>query len=368
MRAITHTAPLTGLVISVAAIPAQGTFMDVVLDPESDYAPFVLREVLSIHINYPQNGNLSEFLDGRHQDLVVEAGLEDVGVQQLMDGLNNKIRSDGSRASVEDLAIKYHFYMVGGNGTTTVEFAAVLVGNITGYAISADRGRMLVDLGWRGLGLNESVSVGGFDISFPLKVLRDREPVIYDLVQGEAFRDYRPQRGGPHDLASDAEANISLQLIDSDTVLDQPMWNWSRDLFPEPLTKWGGTVPLPSDMRAKAVGHPATIWSIGTHSYIHTPRLAVVHWSLAVANGTHPAISGNISYEIRTHQHLDSVVIAVIGIAKLDVLDGVEVAVVDAREPKISFMVAIYVATGLAATGAGLFVVFRSRAQKNRKG
>ena len=191
MHAIAYAVLLAGLA-AVTAVPAQSTLMDVVLNPEANSSPFWMREVLSIHINYPLNGSLSEFLDGRSWHLAVGAGLEDAGVRQLMDGLNDKIRSDGSQSSVGDLTVEYVFYLSGRDHVTYMDFMAMLTGNITGYATPADHGRTLVDLGWRGLGLNESVSVGGFNINFPLEVLRYREPVIYDLVRGAVSHGHIP--------------------------------------------------------------------------------------------------------------------------------------------------------------------------------
>ena len=367
MSAIAYAVLLAGLA-TVTVVPAQSTFMDVVLNPEADSSPFIMRESLRISINYPQNGSLSEFLDGRFWHLAVKAGLEDAGVRQLMDSLNNKIRSDGSQSSVDDLTVEYVFYLNGSDHATYMRFTAMLTGNITGYATPVDQGRTRVDLDWRGLGLNESVSVGGFDITFPLEVLRDREPVIYDLVQGEVFGGVQPQsRGGPHDLAPDAKANVSLRLVDSDTVLGQPVENWDYNLFTEPLTEGEAHRLVHHNIYTGVVGHPATVWRMGPSGYNGNPGPDLEHWSLTVANGTHPAILGNISYDLSTNQDFDKVTIVVIGIAELDMVDGIEVAVVEAREPEILPAAVIYVAVGLAAVGGGLFVVFRHRVQKNGK-
>ena len=365
MRVVVYAILLAGLA-AVTAVPVQGNFMEVVLNPEADSSPFIMIKQLSIIIDYPQNGSLSEFLDGRIWHLTVEAGLEDAGVQQLMDDLNSKIRSDGSQSSVSGLTVEYLSSLNGSDDATYIAFKARLNGNITGYATPADQGRTLVDLGWRGLGLNESVSVGGFDINFPLEVLRDHEPVIYDLVQGEVFGDVHPQsRGGPHGSAPDAEANVSLRLVDSDMVLGQPMETWHYTLFTEPLTRGEAQRLLSHGIDTEVVGHPATVWSAG---YSRNIGVYLEPWSLTVANGTHPDIPGNISYDLSTKQYFDRVTIVVVGIAELDMLDGIEVAVVEAKEPEDILPAAvIYVAVGLAAAGGGLFVVFRHRAQKNEK-
>ena len=182
-------------------------------------------------------------------------------------------------------------------------------------------------------------------------------------VRGEVFGDVHPQsRGGPHGPALDVEANVSLRLVDSDTVLEQPMENWDYDLFSEPLAEGESQRLVHRDIRTGAVGHPVTVWSIDPSDYSFNPGLDLVHWSLTVTNGTHPAIPGNISYDLSTHQDFDEVTIVVVGIAELDVLDGIEVAVVEVGEPEEIYpAVAIYVVVGLAAAGGGIFAVFRHR-------
>ena len=174
MRVAACAVLLAGL--AAAVIPAHGTYMEAVLDPGADYSPFMMREVLIIHIDYPQNGILSEYLNGSYRVLAVKAGPEDSGVQQLAASLNDKIRSDGSRATVEGLVVEYAFRLHGGNSTTYMEFKVDLTGNITDYTMVADSGGALVDLGWRGLGSNQSITVDGVDINVPLNVLRDHSP------------------------------------------------------------------------------------------------------------------------------------------------------------------------------------------------
>ena len=368
MRATLFAALLAGLAATPAA---HGTYMDVVLDPDADSSPFVVVEHLSMLIEYPPNGSLSEFMDGRHWNLDIEAGPDDPGVQHLMASLNDKMRSDGSGASVKNLTVSYSAQLDGGSSYTGVDFRIMLTGSISGYTATTEHGETLVDLGWRGLGTDESIVIGGVDVNIPLNVLRDHERVIYDLIQDEGFWDYQrlyDESHDPYDLALGAEEVkiSSMRLINSDTVLDVPMAGWDTSHH-EPLPEWGARNMFHPNTFAGAVGHAVTLWSVGTGLIIdkESPP-GTVEWHLAATNSTHPAISGKISYDLWTKQSRDRATVAVIGGAELDVRDGVEVAVVEAAvaeagKPEILPVAAIYVAAGLAATGVGLFAASRRR-------
>ena len=87
----------------------------------------------------------------------VVARSEDHGVQQLTASLNDKIRSHGSQARVNDLIVEYRFHLTGRETNTLLDFSIVLTGNITNYVIAKDHLTTIMDLGWRSLGSNESV-------------------------------------------------------------------------------------------------------------------------------------------------------------------------------------------------------------------
>ena len=188
MRTVLCTALLAGLMVAGTIAPALGAQLDAHLDPDTNSSPFKITYQRTAFIEYPQGGNLATHLDGTEWTLEGMAGIEDPAVQRLMNSLNSQIRSDGSLASVDDLNVEYSFHLTGRNVNTSLDFKVVLTGNIINYVITSDQLRTLIDMGWRGLSSSESVVIDGVDVNIPLNMLRDNEPVIYDLVQGTEGR------------------------------------------------------------------------------------------------------------------------------------------------------------------------------------
>ena len=99
----------------------------------------------------------SLFLDYTERVFRVMIRSEDHDVQQLTASLNDKIRAHGSQARVDDLIVEYIFHLTRQDTNTLLDFIVVLTGNIANYVIAKDQFTTIMDLGWRGLGSNESV-------------------------------------------------------------------------------------------------------------------------------------------------------------------------------------------------------------------
>lgn len=412
MRVVICAVLLAGLAAGTVA-PASGTSLEAYLDPRADSSPFKIDSRLGIIIQYQEGGSLSEFLDGRTRVLEVSAGPEDPGVQQLMARLNDKIRSDGSVARVADLAVEYRFQLGANPIDAGISYKVVLTGNITNYTIATDRGGALVDLGWRGLGTDESVVIDGVDISIPLNVLRDHEPAVYDLVRNaERWEEHWfDVAGAPyHYIAMDGDgAEISsTRLIDLGPMLERPMAGWYLAGYPAPQeivefyrnssladsrlgrATWGsifaGEFP-PDDPPP----HQVWKWAIGSNSAFDS-----FAWGAAVAGAAHPDMPGEVSYYLMARKAIDWANIYVLGATGLDTFDGVEVARVAADVPVWTAEVAepgdsgegqaadvltgaaenasaqddslawiAYAAVALAVVGGGIFAAFRHR--RNRQ-
>lgn len=416
MRAVMYVALLAVLAAGTVA-PASGTSLEAYLDPRADASPFKIDSRLGMIIKYQEGSSLSEFLDGRTRVLEVSASQEDPGVQQLMARLNDKIRSDGSGARVADLVVEYRFQLGANPYDAGISYKVVLTGNITNYTIATDRGEALVDLGWRGLGTDESIVIDGVDISIPLNVLRDHEPVVYDLVRNaERWEEHwLDVAGSPyHYIAMDGDgAEISsTRLIDLGPMLERPMAGWYLAGYPAPQeivefyrnsslsdsrllgrATWGSVFAgeFPPD---DPPPHQVWKWTIGSNSAFDS-----FAWGAAVAETAHSNIPGEVSYYLMAHKAIDWANIYVLGATGLDTLYGVEVARVaadvpvsipdgtaapsdsgagqdedgtlagmpdDTAAPGGPLDELVYAVITLVA-GGGLIATFRHRAQKNRK-
>ena len=353
MRTVLCTALLAGLMVAGTIAPALGAQLDAHLDPDTNSSPFKITYQRTAFIEYPQGGNLATHLDGTEWTLEGMAGIEDPAVQRLMNSLNSQIRSDGSQASVDDLNVEYSFHLTGRNVNTSLDFKVVLTGNIINYVITSDQLRTLVDMGWRGLSSGESVVIDGVDVNIPLNMLRDNEPVIYDLVQG-----------------TEAGEILSMPLINADFILEQPMRNWHFLFDPTGINVDASQFGISEEIAGRVVSS----WTMGESS-IREGIQVEQEWHATITGDTHPTIPGEISYDLRAVQSADNANLYIFGFGALDVLDGVEIAGVTPTAPEDYAttstgdfpVIIIYGMAGLAAVGGGLFFVFSNRALKNEK-
>ena len=352
MYAITCAVLTSCLLVAGAVAPALGAQLEIELDPGVDSAPFKMTYQRTAFIEYEPGGNVAAFMDGASLALEGVAGPEDPAVQRLAAGLNEKIRSDRSLASVDDLSVEYGFYMTGRDVNTSLDFRVVLTGNIVEYVIVQDQKKTLVDLGWRGLSLDGPVVIDGVDVNIPLNVLRDHDPAVYELVRG-----------------TDAGNILSMPLINADFILEMPMASWHFLFDPTGIIEDSKKAGLSDEL----AGHVISGWSMGTSDIF--VRQVEREWSAAVDGVSHPDIPGDISYELVARQAADSGNIHIVGFGSLDMLDGVEIAGVMDEAPEGfgdpatgDFPVfIIYGMAGMAAVGGGAFFMFSNRALKNEK-
>ena len=258
-----------------------------------------------------------------------------------------------ARPSVDDLNVEYSFHLTGRNVNTSLDFKVVLTGNIINYVITSDQLRTLVDMGWRGLSSGESVVIDGVDVNIPLNMLRDNEPVIYDLVQG-----------------TEAGEILSMPLINADFILEQPMRNWHFLFDPTGINVDASQFGISEEIAGRVVSS----WTMGESS-IREGIQVEQEWHATITGDTHPTIPGEISYDLRAVQSADNANLYIFGFGALDVLDGVEIAGVTPTAPEDYAttstgdfpVIIIYGMAGLAAVGGGLFFVFSNRALKNEK-
>lgn len=344
---------LAALILISGAGPALGAQLDASLDPNTDASDFKITYQRTAFIEYGADSGLSQMFDGSEWVLSGEVGTEDPAVQRLMESLNDKIRGDGSIASVDDLVVEYSVHLTGRDINTSMDYKVVLTGSIVNYVITQDQLRTLVDFGWRGLSSDIPVAIDGTDVNIPLNMLEVHEPVLHELVSG-----------------TEAGEILSMPLINADFILEQPMTNW-HFLFDSTGINVDAERYRMSDELAGLV---LSSWTMGESS-IREGIQVENEWHATVTGASHPDIPGDVSFELRAVQSADAANLYVIGFGALDTLDGVEIAGVTERAPDDFATTAtgdfpvyiIYGMAGLAVVGGGLFFVISNRALKNEK-
>lgn len=344
-RAALLTVLLAGLLVVSSSSAAWGAQMDARINPNSEESFFKINYQKTVFIEYPNGGML---FDELHTKEWTEAGTADSsnpGVQELIDKLNDKISRDGSHAKVSDLDVTYDIHLKGRNLNTSIDYKVILEGTLTDYVISKDQTKSLVDMGWRGLTVTDEIIIDGIGINHPISALKDKEPVVYDVLKG-----------------NEAEEILSKNLIDAEFILQQPLTNWHFLFDPTGINVDASGFGLDESIAGFVVSH----WTMGESS---------IREGRQVERVFEAHVSADQNYVIRSVQSADAANLSSIGFGALDILDGLEIVGVTPTAPEGYAttstgefpILIVYGMAGMAAIGGIGFFIFSNRALKNQE-
>jgi hypothetical protein len=335
---------VAGLFVIGSSSSVWAAQVDARINPNSDSSPFTYSYLKTIFIEYPNGGTLFDELHDKEWTVSGTADASNPGVQKLIASLNKKMQADGSHAHISDLNVSYDFHLKGRNLQTSVDYKVILKGTLSGYVITKDQVRTLVDMGWRGMGTNDSIIIDGVEINMPISLLESEEPTVYEILRD-----------------TEADSILSKSLLNADFILQQPMTNWHFLFDPTGINVDAGTFGLDKSIS----GFVVSSWTMGESSLREGRQVERVFEATVTADET---------YTIRSVQAADQGNIAAIGFGALDVLDGLEIAGITPTPPKDygttstgGFPITIvYGMAGLAAIGGIAFFIFSNRALKNQ--
>ncbi|MEK0336902.1 MAG: hypothetical protein QQN41_05645 [Nitrosopumilus sp.] len=343
-RAVIFSIILAGLIV-IGTTPVWAAQFDTRIDPNEGSSPFKVSYLKTIFIEYPNGGNLSDELRGKQWTVSGTADISNPGVKDLLAKLNQKIISDGSQARISDLNVNYNFYLKARNISTSIDYKVLLEGTITNYVITKDTQRTLVDLGWRGLSVNDEIIIDGVDINIPLNILKTEEPEVYTYFVG-----------------TEAEDVFNRPLINADFILEQPMTNWHFLFDPTGITSDAKTFGLDESIS----GFVISSWTMGESSIREGIQIEKIY---------EVEIMSDEKYIIRSVQSSDQGNISAIGFGALDTLEGLEIIGVTPKPPEgysttstggFPAMI-MYGMAGMAAVGTIVFFISSKRKLKNLK-
>ena len=344
-RAIVFTVLLAALIVVGSSAPAWAAQLDARINPNNESSPFKMNYQKTVFIEYPNGGQLFDDLKGKEWTIEGSADSSSPEVQDLMNRLNAKIASDGSQAKINDLNVSYDFHLKARNINTSIDYRVILEGTLTDYVITQDSQRTLIDLGWRAMTVNGEVNIDGVEINIPINILRDQEPVAYQIFAG-----------------TEAEEVLHKPLIDADFILEQPLTNWHFLFDPTGINVDAGTFGLSEDI----AGFVVSSWTMGESS---------IREGRQVERVFEAEVQSDQNYVVRSVQSTDQGNLYAIGFGALDQLDGVEIAGVTPTPPEgyattstggFPIMV-VYGMAGIAAVAGGAFFFISNRALKNEK-
>lgn len=344
-RVVVLTILLAGILVVSTSTPAWAAQLDARINPNSDESFFKVNFQKTVFFEYPNGGTLFDKLHTKEWTISGTADESNPDVQALIEKLNSKIQDDGSGTHISELDVTWDFHLKGRNLNTSVDYKVILEGTLTDYVVSKDQTKTLIDLGWRGLTVEDQVVIDGVEINHPISVLQESEPEVYNILRG-----------------SEAEEILSTNLIDSEFILAQPMTNWHFLFDPTGINVDAGTFGLDESISGFVVSH----WTMGESSLREGRQVERVHEAEVVSDQT---------YTVRSVQSADAGNLSSIGFGALDVLDGVEIAGITPTAPE-GFattstgefpVLIVYGMAGMAAIGGIGFFIFSSRALKNQE-
>ncbi|MDH3311972.1 MAG: hypothetical protein OEM28_02355 [Nitrosopumilus sp.] len=344
-RAVILTVLLAGLVVIGTSSPAWAAQLDARINPNSDSSPFSMHYLKTVFIEYPNSGNLFDELRGKEWTVSGTADSSNPGVQDLMKKLNQKLSNDGSHAKISDLNVTYEFLLKGRNINTSIDYKVLIEGTITGYVITKDAQRTLVDLGWRGMTVNDEINIDGVEINIPINMLRDQEPAVYAVFAG-----------------TQAEQVLHRPIINADFILEQPLTNWHFLFDPTGINVDAGTFGLDESIS----GFVVSSWTMGESSIREGRQVERVFTA---------EVNADQKYTVRSVQSSDQANLSMIGFGALDILDGLEIAGVTPTPPEgyattstgdFPIMI-VYGMAGMAAVAGIGFFIISNRSLKNEK-
>ena len=344
-RVFTLTILLASILVVSSSAPAWAAQMNAQINPNLDESSFKVNYQKTVFIEYPNGGTLFDELHTQEWTVSGVADESDPAVQELIDRLNSKIQSDGSASSISTLTVTYDFHLKGRNLNTSVDYKVILEGTLTDYVINKDQTKTLVDMGWRGLSVTDEVVIDGVEINHPINILKETEPVVYDILKG-----------------SEAEEILSKNLIDAEFIKNQPMTNWHFLFDPTGINVDASGFGLDESIAGFVVSH----WTMGESS---------IREGRQVERVFEAEIAADENYVVRSVQSADAANLSSIGFGALDSLDGVEIIGVTPTAPE-GFattstgefpILIVYGMAGMAAIGGIGFFVFSNRALKNQE-
>jgi hypothetical protein len=319
--------------------------MDARINPNNESSPFKMNYQKTVFIEYPNGGQLFDTLQGKEWSVIGSADSSNPGVQDLMDQLNKKIKSDGSQAQITDLNVSYDIHLKARTINTSVDYRVIIEGELSNYVITSDSQKTLVDLGWRGLSTTGDVVIDGYELNYPINILLSEEP------EAAAFF-----------VGTEAETVLERNLIDANFILEQPLTNWHFLFDPTGINVDAGTFGLSDEI----AGYVVSSWTMGESSIREGRQVERIFEAEVMADQL---------YIVRSVQSSDQGNLYAIGFGALDIFDGVEIAGVTPTPPEdyattstgdFPVMI-IYGMAAIAGIAGGAFFMISNRALKNEK-
>ncbi len=169
-----------------------------------------------IYIEYPNGGEITKLLQGKSQTISFSVDSKTRDMSNLINQINQNLKSIPSDAFVTDVKINYQAILSGNENSAVIEYKVQLIPTITNYVIQRQSEKSTLDANWRGIKLDQPILIdtkyGSFDINNPKSAL---DVLLPDVMAKIKDRDLKI---------------LELPLIDASGIQSLPLYKW-QSLF-----------------------------------------------------------------------------------------------------------------------------------------
>jgi len=303
------------------------------INPQEPESQFTAKYHTTVQIQYDEGGKLQNILKDKIWTLRKTAESTDSYTADILSRLNQKLSQDGSGARISDLSVVYQAELRGQSNNASIHYTVVLSGTLSGYVITKDAQRTLIDMGWKGISMTGPVLIDGYDINSPLSAIMEKEPEVYSMISS-------------HPKVTDL---LSSNIMDAQDIQNTPLAHWHFLFDPTGIDSDGSVV--------------ITEYSLDSNR---------LQKGDSVKSTTYEAFVADANYKAGITQPADSAIFRIVGFAAIDTLNGMEILGVTPLPPQgfavtttgdVPFMITygLPIAMTVAASVIGYFI-FKNRA------
>lgn len=296
-----------------------------------------------IYIEYPDGGEIAKLLQGKTQTISFSADSKTHNMSNLIDQINQNLKSIPSDAFVTDVKINYQAILSGNENSAVIEYKVQLIPTITNHIIQRQSEKSTIDANWRGIKLDKPMLIdteyGSFDINNPKSALDVLLPDVMTKIKDSDLK------------------ILELPIFDASKILNLPLYKW-QSLF-------DNTAIIPGAVEYKFSGkYVITHYTMGECS-VEVGACNDRKWS--------QDFEIDKKYSIKIVESQDDASIAIEGYADSSAFGGIEVFETSLKNtvsdtPETGFPGGVmYGMAGMAVIGGIIMFVFSNRKLKQDK-
>ena len=336
---------ILALLISSGFMPyAQAAQLDAKIPTDENTIEPSFQFLRVIYIEYPNGGEIAKLLQGKSQTISFSVDSKTRDMSNLIDQINQNLKSIPSDAFVTDVKINYQAILSGNENSAVIEYKIELIPTITNYVIQRQSEKSTLDANWRGIKLDQPILIdteyGSFDINNPKSALDVLLPDVMAKIKDKDLK------------------ILELPILDASGILSLPLYKW-QSLF-------DNTAIIPGAVEYKFSGkYVITHYTMGECS-VEVGVCNDRKWS--------QDFETDKEYSIKIVESQDDASIAIEGYVDSSTFGGIEVFETSLKNtvsdvPETGFPGGVmYGMAGMAVIGGIIMFVFSNRKLKQDKG